>query len=1085
LADIFLSYSRTDKPRVAPLVAALEAKGWDVWWDMALVAGEEFDNVTAAALETARSVVVVWTPTSVASRWVRGEARVGADRNVLAPVRFDAAQLPIDLRAIQTTDMDDWGGDPQSAQFQALHQSLLAMLGAPAKAGAPCVGRGPELERVRELLGKSKRGEGGFLLFSGEAGVGKSRMIQEAERMAIDAGFNVLKGHCANTESPPPFQPALEQIEQTARRLGPDLMRQSMGDNAAEICRLMPELKQRYSDIPEYPILPPEQERRYLLHGIAEFVARGAARQPLVLVFEDLHWADESTCVLLAYVADRLKNDPVLMIGAYRDSEVGDAPFGRTLQELVRKRLAEDLRLRRLTSAHIVELLARQFGSEPPASLVELIFSKTEGNPFFVEEVVRHLVDADKLLTEGGKFRDRIEVTDAEVTRGVRFILEDRIGPVGTPCRDVMTIAAVIGRTFAFELLAKTDSARSEDEVLDAVEEAERKHLIEDVSREREARYRFVHEQVRQTLIAGLSLPRRQRLHLRIANALEARFGAHAEKVAGEIGHHLYQAGSAADPARTAQHLGIAGDKGIQALAFEDALRQFDLALKVLEDGGDGAGRAKLHSQRAVALRGAERFAEALDALSQAVAAAPTQEAKDAYALERCQLLLGIWRGAEAIGDLEALLARAKASGDPARALSVQRVVARAYYVMSLDHKPYTDKCRDAYEQAISLARAQNDKAALGASLVATAQFTDYWPEFRSQAEQNLAEAATIARETADEDLDLDVATALLSISWSGRDIDDEERILARLLTRRDPIRLNAFYFRMMWSTYGNGRLTRCTEICDAGIELAYRIGTLPVQYPTIKGFALIELGRFGDAWASFDKEIADSAHRFGAAIRDLGRMHYALQVGAHEEAIARAKHVTVESHALSRAWMLKWIAQDLADLAFDYAGDAAMIARIEELIAATGARLGAIGAAALNIAKGDYGAAAALQDVSKGHDWIATTRLEIMRAQILAHLAAAQGDHAKARDWLNKAVSRARDTGAEHRLWRALGELALIEEAMGDKGSAATREEAQAVWTKVGATIPDMEHRAAFMRGLIACRLGLSKATQGSGGPQ
>jgi ATP/maltotriose-dependent transcriptional regulator MalT len=125
------------------------------------------------------------------------------------------------------------------------------------------------------------------------------------------------------------------------------------------------------------------------------------------------------------------------------------------------------------------------------------------------------------------------------------------------------------------------------------------------------------------------------------------------------------------------------------------------------------------------------------------------------------------------------------------------------------------------------------------------------------------------------------------------------------------------------------------------------------------------------------------------------------------------------------------------------------------------------------------------LQDVSKGQDWIATTRLEIMRAQVLAHLAAAQGDHAKARDWLNKAVSRARDTGADHRLWRALGELALIEEAMGHKGSAATREEAQAVWTKVGATIPDTEHRAAFMRGPIACRLGLSKATQGSGGPQ
>lgn len=469
-------------------MAALEAKGWDVWWDMALVTGEEFDNVTAAALERARAVVVVWTPTSIASRWVRGEARVGADRNVLVPVRFEGAQLPIDLRAIQTTEFDDWGGDPQSVQFQTFHQSLLAMLGGPAKAGAPCVGRSQELERVRELLGKVKRGEGAFLLFSGEAGVGKSRMILEAERMASDEGYNVLIGHCSNMESPPPFQPALEQIEQSARQLGPELMRRSMGDNAAEIARLMPELKQTYDNIPDYPTLPPEQERRYLLHGIAEFVARGAARQPLVLVYEDLHWADESTCVLLAYVAERLKHEPVLLLGTYRDSELGNAPFGRALQDLFRKRVAEDLRLPRLTSAQIFEFLSRQFGSEPPTSLVELIFSKTEGNPFFVEEVIRHLVETDKLLTEQGKFRERIEVTDADVTRGVRLILEDRIGLAGTPYREVLTIAASVGRSFTFDILVKTDAARSEDEILSVIEEAVGKHLIEDVSRDRVAR---------------------------------------------------------------------------------------------------------------------------------------------------------------------------------------------------------------------------------------------------------------------------------------------------------------------------------------------------------------------------------------------------------------------------------------------------------------------------------------------------------------------------------------------------------------------------------------------------------------------
>jgi adenylate cyclase len=132
LADIFLSYSRTDKPRVAPLVAALEAKGWSVWWDTDLSPGVDFDSVTSAALKSVSAVVVVWTPTSVTSRWVRGEARVGADRGVLVPVRFENAELPIDVRTIHTTDLDDWDGDPASSTFQRLAQSLTAMLkGAP------------------------------------------------------------------------------------------------------------------------------------------------------------------------------------------------------------------------------------------------------------------------------------------------------------------------------------------------------------------------------------------------------------------------------------------------------------------------------------------------------------------------------------------------------------------------------------------------------------------------------------------------------------------------------------------------------------------------------------------------------------------------------------------------------------------------------------------------------------------------------------------------------------------------------------------------------------------------------------------
>jgi adenylate cyclase len=133
LADIFVSYSRVDRALTAPLVAALEAEGWSVWWDPEIVPGEEFDALISRELEEARALVVVWTPKSVDSRWVRGEARDAADRGVLVPVRFDNARLPIDFRAVHTTDLDEWQGDPKSAAFRGLCKALESKLGAPEK----------------------------------------------------------------------------------------------------------------------------------------------------------------------------------------------------------------------------------------------------------------------------------------------------------------------------------------------------------------------------------------------------------------------------------------------------------------------------------------------------------------------------------------------------------------------------------------------------------------------------------------------------------------------------------------------------------------------------------------------------------------------------------------------------------------------------------------------------------------------------------------------------------------------------------------------------------------------------------------
>ena len=153
MADVFVSYARVDKARVAPVVAAIESKGWSVWWDPDITPGQEFDDQIDAEITAALAVLVVWTPTSVTSRWVRGEAREAAERGVLVPVRFDQARLPMDVRAIHTTDLDGWGDNPAGPQAQEFLRALgthiaRAQAARPAKpAGASAATPGKETSR--------------------------------------------------------------------------------------------------------------------------------------------------------------------------------------------------------------------------------------------------------------------------------------------------------------------------------------------------------------------------------------------------------------------------------------------------------------------------------------------------------------------------------------------------------------------------------------------------------------------------------------------------------------------------------------------------------------------------------------------------------------------------------------------------------------------------------------------------------------------------------------------------------------------------------------------------------------------------
>jgi tetratricopeptide (TPR) repeat protein len=242
---------------------------------------------------------------------------------------------------------------------------------------------------------------------------------------------------------------------------------------------------------------------------------------------------------------------------------------------------------------------------------VNVIYEETQGNPFFVEEVYKHLVEEGKIFDAAGQFRLDISIDEVDVPENVRLVLDRRLNRLGEKTLQVLTAAAVIGRSFSFKLLVSLLDHVDIDDLLTAIEEAQRMGLMVSSSEGPEAPFAFAHELVRQTLLASLSLPRRQRLHLHVADAIERVYASAENEHAAEIAHHLVQAGSSADAQRVVQSLALAGHYALEAAAYEEALRHFESAL-LHGDAIDLRRRAELLSCLALAQRGLGRWDDAL-----------------------------------------------------------------------------------------------------------------------------------------------------------------------------------------------------------------------------------------------------------------------------------------------------------------------------------------------------------------------------------------------------------------------------------------------------------------------------------------
>ncbi len=413
------------------------------------------------------------------------------------------------------------------------------------------VGRESERSTIRAAIDRALTGHGSVVMLAGGPGVGKSRLAMEMAEYASRVGFRYLVGHCYEREERYPFLPFTEILESNlAEAASLDDFRRRMGSNAPELAQIAPSLRRVFPDIPQPLELPPAQMRRHLFQSVSDAMGRAAQTRSHLYIVEDLQWADESSLALLIHLANRVAQLPVVIIGTYRSgcSENNPAVI-RTLEELIRmgiRPLKMDGLSKDATAQMLRTLSQRQ---DVPESLVSLIFEESQGYPFFVEEVYRHLIEQEKVFDAAGQFRSDIEIADNEVPENVRLIIGRRLERLNENEKRALTAAAVIGRRFDFKLLAAI-SRIEVDEIFTIIEKAQRMGIIVASSQHPEIPFCFAHELVRQTLLAGISAPRKQHLHAGVADAIARLRPDALNERPNDIVVHLVKAGSFAERVR-------------------------------------------------------------------------------------------------------------------------------------------------------------------------------------------------------------------------------------------------------------------------------------------------------------------------------------------------------------------------------------------------------------------------------------------------------------------------------------------------------------------------------------------------------
>jgi DNA-binding SARP family transcriptional activator len=434
------------------------------------------------------------------------------------------------------------------------------------------VGREHELAELVGGLDDAVAGRGRLFLLVGEPGIGKSRLAEELMAHARARGARMLVGRCWEAGGAPAYWPWVQSLRAYVREAEPDALRAQLGAGAADLAQIVPELRERFPDLPEAASLESEASRFRLFDAAAEFLRRASESRPLVLLLDDLHAADAPSLLLLRFLARQLGSSRMLLLGAYRDVDpIPGQPLTEMLVELAREPVTRRLALGGLSEREIAQYLDLTASEIASSELVAGLHAETEGNPLFVGEIVR-LLSVEGVPSESGA------EAQLAIPQSVRDVIARRLSHLSGECHRMLVLASVIGREFALEALARLGGV-SENELLEILDEALTARVVSDLP-DGSGRLRFAHVLIRDTLYEGLTSTRRIRLHRLAVEAFEAVYG-------DEPGPHLaelaFHAVAGKDFDKGVSYASRAGDHALALLAYEEAARLYGMALDALE----------------------------------------------------------------------------------------------------------------------------------------------------------------------------------------------------------------------------------------------------------------------------------------------------------------------------------------------------------------------------------------------------------------------------------------------------------------------------------------------------------------------